>query len=163
MTVVYIGLGSNLDAPRHQVESAIEELRRMPASDWQGVSPLYRSQPVGPQDQPDYINAVAQLDTRLPPLALLDLLQGIEQAHHRRRDAERWGARTLDLDLLLYGEDIIDSARLTVPHPQMVNRAFVLKPLHDLAPSLVIPGLGAVSELLARVNSDDLEKLDHAD
>lgn len=159
MSVVYIGLGSNLDAPRRQIESAIDELQRLPASNWQAVSPLYRSRPVGPQDQPDYVNAVAKLDTRLQPLALLDMLQGIEQAHHRRRDGERWGARTLDLDVLLYGDEIIDSARLTVPHAEIARRSFVLRPLHDLTPDLVIPGLGGVSDLLAQVATTDLEQI----
>lgn len=157
MTTVYIGLGSNLDAPRQQLASALAELGRLPDTDRCTASSLYRSRPVGPQDQPDYVNAVAALDTRLAPLDLLDRLQAIEQQHGRRRDGVRWGARTLDLDVLLYGDAIINSPRLIVPHPEMTNRGFVLKPLHELAPDLEIPGVGTASELLARVNTDDLE------
>ncbi|MCS3902176.1 2-amino-4-hydroxy-6-hydroxymethyldihydropteridine diphosphokinase [Methylohalomonas lacus] len=163
MTTVYIGLGSNLDAPRQQLASALAELGRLPETDRCTASPLYRSRPVGPQDQPDYLNAVACLETRLAPLDLLDRLQAIEQQQGRRRDGVRWGARTLDLDVLLYGDAIIDSPRLTVPHPEMANRGFVLKPLHDLAPNLAIPGLGPVSDLLARMNTDDLEVIADAE
>lgn len=159
MPAVYIGLGSNLDAPRRQLESAIEALRQLPETDWLGVSPLYRSQPVGPQDQPDYVNAVAAIDTRLPPLQVLDALQAIEQQHGRRRDGERWGPRTLDLDVLLYGDEIIRQPRLTIPHPEMPRRGFVLKPLYDLAPALTIPGVGAVADLLAQISTTDLERI----
>lgn len=158
MPAVYIGLGSNLNAPRRQIESAIEALRQLPETDWLGVSPLYRSQPVGPQDQPDYVNAVAAIDTRLSPLQVLDALQAIEQQHGRRR-GERWGPRTLDLDVLLYGDEIIKQPRLTIPHPEMPRRGFVLRPLYDLAPALIIPGVGAVTDLLAQVSTADLEKV----
>lgn len=163
MTRVFIGLGSNLEAPRRQVETALVALEQLPQSRLIGRSPLYRSKPVGPQDQPDFVNAVALLDTDLEALALLDQLQAIEQQHHRQRDGQRWGARTLDLDILLYGNEQIHNARLTVPHPEIPNRGFVLKPLHDLAPELNVPGQGAVSELLARVATDDLEKLADAE
>lgn len=159
MPRVYIGIGSNLDTPRHQVEAAIDELRQLPASHWVMCSPIYRSQPVGPQDQPEYVNAVAAIDTDTEAEALLDMLQAIEQQHGRRRDGRRWGARTLDLDILLYGDECISTDRLQVPHPEMHRRSFVLKPLHDIEPSLMIPGLGSLDSLLAQVSTADLESL----
>lgn len=159
MPRVYIGIGSNLDSPRHQVEVAIDELHQLPASDWVMCSPIYRSHPVGPQDQPDYVNAVAAIDTDTEAEVLLDMLQSIEQQHGRRRDGRRWGARTLDLDILLYGDECISTDRLQVPHPEMHRRSFVLKPLHDIEPSLMIPGLGSLDSLLAQVSTADLEPL----
>jgi len=161
MPRVYIGLGSNLDAPRRQVETALAELRELPDSRWLGSSSLYRSRPVGPQDQPDYVNAVAVIDTGLEAEDLLDALQAIERSHGRRR-GRRWGERTLDLDILLYGEETIHSERLRVPHPEMHRRGFVLKPLQDLAPGLVIPGLGELGTLLRQVDTGDLEPLGDA-
>lgn len=163
MTRVYIGLGSNLAAPRRQLESALASLKQLPSSRWLGHSPLYRSQPVGPQDQPDYVNAVAVIETDLEALALLDELQAIEQQHGRKRDGERWGARTLDLDILLYGDARLQDERLTVPHPEIPNRGFVLQPLYDLAPTVNVPGLGPVADLLARVSTDDLERIADAE
>ena len=159
MPRVYIGIGSNLDSPRLQVETAIAELRRLPDSNWVKCSPIYRSQPVGPQDQPDYVNAVAAIETETEAEVLLDTLQTIEQRHGRRRDGQRWGARTLDLDILLYGDEHISTDRLQVPHPEMQRRGFVLKPLHDIEPSLMIPGLGSLESLLTRVSTTDLEPL----
>jgi 2-amino-4-hydroxy-6-hydroxymethyldihydropteridine diphosphokinase len=147
---VYVALGANLDDPQLQVRSAFDELARLPQSALRARSPLYRTPPVGPPGQPDYINAVAALETRLAPRALLDALQGIECAHGRCRDGTRWGPRPLDLDILLYGDRQIDEPGLQVPHPRMAGRAFVLVPLADLAPaSLSIPGLGLLGELLA--------------
>jgi 2-amino-4-hydroxy-6-hydroxymethyldihydropteridine diphosphokinase len=133
----YIGLGSNLDDPLNQIEQAALELAALPGCQLLALSPRYRSAPMGPADQPDYINAVAALATQLEPLALLDALQAIEQQHGRQR-LLRWGARTLDLDLLLYGEQTIDHPRLMVPHPGMLERAFVLVPLADIAAQLVL-------------------------
>ncbi|MDR9439508.1 MAG: 2-amino-4-hydroxy-6-hydroxymethyldihydropteridine diphosphokinase [Halomonas sp.] len=133
----WIGLGSNLDGPREHVERALSELERLPLTHRIAASRLYASSPVGPTDQPDYINAVAHLETRLSPLALLDQLQALEQRHGRVR-GRRWGPRTLDLDLLLFDEQRITLPRLTVPHPEMTRRAFVLVPLFELAPSLVL-------------------------
>jgi len=159
MPRVYIGIGSNLAAPREQVETALAELRQLPGGESLIASPLYRSKPVGPQDQPDYVNAVAALDTDTGPEVLLDALQSIEQEHDRRRDGERWGARTLDLDILLYGDERIDTERLRVPHPEMPRRGFVLQPLHDIAPGLTIPGHGALASLLAAISTADLERL----
>lgn len=157
MPMAYIGLGSNLDGPRQQVATAITALQRLPDSVWHGHSPLYRSRPVGPQDQPDYVNAAAAIDTSMEAEALLDVLQAIEQQHGRRRDGERWGARTLDLDLLLYGDQHIDTPRLKVPHPELHRRGFVLRPLYDLNRTLEIPGYGSITGLLADVATDDLE------
>jgi 2-amino-4-hydroxy-6-hydroxymethyldihydropteridine diphosphokinase len=136
---VYIGLGSNLASPLRQVRVAIAELAQLPQSRLCAISPLYRSRPLGPAGQPDYINAVAALETTLTPLELLDGLQAIEKRHGRKRGAVRWGPRTLDLDLLLYGDAVIDEPRLTVPHPEMAQRGFVLRPLADIAPLLRLP------------------------
>lgn len=133
--ITYIGLGSNLASPIEQVRQALEGLATLPLSRLVISSSLYASRPVGPQDQPDFINAVAALETRLSPLALLDQLQALEQQHRRRRQ-RHWGPRTLDLDLLLYGNELIETPRLSVPHPQMTARAFVLAPLAEIAPSL---------------------------
>ncbi|WP_075879525.1 2-amino-4-hydroxy-6-hydroxymethyldihydropteridine diphosphokinase [Vreelandella massiliensis] len=138
-SLAYIGLGSNLEDPVQQVEQALYALDRLPLSRCVGTSSLYRSQPVGPQDQPDFINAVAALETRLSPLALLDQLQALEQRHRRRRE-RRWGPRTLDLDMLLFNHTDIDHPRLRVPHPLMHTRAFVLGPLNELAPHLRLNG-----------------------
>jgi 2-amino-4-hydroxy-6-hydroxymethyldihydropteridine diphosphokinase len=134
----WIGLGSNLDDPRRHVEQALEQLDRLPLTRRRLASRLHVSRPVGPQDQPDFINAVALLETRLSPLALLDQLQALEQAHRRVR-ARRWGPRTLDLDLLLFDDSVLALPRLSVPHPELTHRAFVVLPLLELAPDLVLP------------------------
>jgi len=147
MTRVHVGLGSNLDDPRRQLESAFEALAALPETVLVTRSSLYRSAPMGPADQPDYLNAVAALDTELAPLALLDALQDIEQAQRRVR-SRRWGPRTLDLDLLLYGDRQIDLPRLQVPHPGMHQRCFVLLPLLEVAGDIEIPERGRVSALL---------------
>ncbi|WP_295885137.1 2-amino-4-hydroxy-6-hydroxymethyldihydropteridine diphosphokinase [uncultured Thiohalocapsa sp.] len=149
---VYIGLGANLDDPRRHVERAADALTRLPASRVTQVSRLYRTAPVGPADQPDYINAVARLDTRLAPRALLAALQALERAHGRVRDGTRWGPRTLDLDILMFGARHVAWPGLTLPHPQARRRAFVLVPLAEVAPpGLDIPGQGRLSALLAAV------------
>jgi len=135
---VYIGLGSNLDDPLSQVRAAIDELAALPQSRLHAVSPLYRTPPLGPADQPDYINAVVAVDTDLEPLTLLDELQRIEHYHGRVRSL-RWGPRTLDLDLLLYGDRTIASERLIVPHPGLSERPFVIFPLQAIAPELILP------------------------
>ena len=149
---VYIGIGANLDDPVRQVSSALDELAVLPRTSLVKKSSLYRTPPMGPPDQPDYINAVAELETWLAPLELLDELQRVEQLHRRVRGAQRWGPRTLDLDLLLYGAQHIDQPRLSVPHPGLAERAFVLLPLVEIAPDLTVPGLGAVTGLAARVS-----------
>ncbi len=160
LVTAYIGLGSNLDDPVGQVSDAFVELAAIADTELTARSPLYRSDPIGPPGQPDYINAVARLSTALAAEALLDALQAIEQAHRRQRDVH-WGPRTLDLDLLLYGELEIDSARLQVPHPHLAVRAFVLYPLADIASDLSVPGHGALSTLLAACPAVGLERLDH--
>jgi len=155
----YIGLGSNLDNPVDQVNQARAAIAALPEVAEIGFSPLYRSLPVGPQDQPDYINAVMRVVTELAPLALLRQLQQIENQHGRLR-LVRWGARTLDLDVLLYGQQAIDEPDLIVPHPELARRAFVLYPLADVAGAdLVVPGLGLLSQLLAACPADGLRKL----
>jgi 2-amino-4-hydroxy-6-hydroxymethyldihydropteridine diphosphokinase len=155
----YVALGSNVEHPPEQVRRALAELNHIGGSRVMRHSALYRSAPVGPADQPDYVNAVACLLTTLGPLALLRELQAIERSHGRVRGAERWGPRTLDLDLLLYDEISLNTPQLTVPHPRMHERGFVLVPLHEIAPELHVPGHGTVSELLARVPSDDVQRL----
>jgi 2-amino-4-hydroxy-6-hydroxymethyldihydropteridine diphosphokinase len=145
-----IGLGSNLDDPVRQVGSALDELAGLPLSRLLRRSSLYRSPPMGPTDQPDYVNAAALIETALEPLELLDVLQAIEAAHGRRREL-RWGPRTLDLDLLVYGDLRLDHPRLTLPHPGIAGRAFVLVPLAEIAPDLELPGTGSVAAAAAAV------------
>jgi 2-amino-4-hydroxy-6-hydroxymethyldihydropteridine diphosphokinase len=158
-TRAYVGLGSNLDNPREQVLKALAALGELPGTRLVARSRFYRSAPLGPADQPAYFNAVAALDTGLSALDLLYALQGIEQRQGRVRGALRWGPRTLDLDLLLYGESCISTPQLTVPHPGLHERAFVLYPLYELAPALWIPGRGALGDLIRRCSPAGLEPL----
>ncbi len=158
MQTAFVGIGSNLDRPEAHVARAARELQALPDSRLLERSPLYRSAALGPAGQADYVNAVAMLETSLAPHRLLDGLQAIEHRHGRVR-GERWGPRTLDLDLLLYGEQCIDTARLQVPHPEMHRRSFVLIPLYDIAPDLVVPGMGAVSDLIASLSESGLCRL----
>ncbi len=139
---------------------AFDELARIPASRVTARSPLYRSAPLGPPDQPDYINAVAALETGLAPHALLEELRAIERRHGRLRDGTRWGPRTLDLDLLLYGDALLETPELSLPHPGLHQRAFVLYPLHDVAPALQVPGKGSVRELRDRLGAADIRRLE---
>ena len=168
MIETYIGLGANLDNPRAQVSQAIDELAHLPQSCLLAVSSLYHSVPMllpeqvksGTPVQPDYINAVAKLETALAPHVLLDQLQAIERAHGRCRDARRWSARTLDLDILLYGHQQLDDERLQLPHVGVAVRNFVLYPLAELAPqTLKIPGMGRLADLLNRCSPEGLEKI----
>lgn len=154
----YIGLGANLAQPLAQLQQAVAALRLLPASQLVAVSSFYGSKPMGPQDQPDYVNAVAALDTELSAEALLDALQQIEQQQGRQRKDERWGPRTLDLDILLYGDDIINSERLTVPHYGLKQREFVLYPLAEIAPNLRLPDGSVLSSLLQQVPLNGLQK-----
>ena len=156
--LVYIGLGSNLENPEFQVKTAIEALARLPLSRLQSRSSLYLSAPMGPKDQPDYLNAVVELRTELDPEALLDQLQAIERAQGRVR-VQHWGPRTLDLDILLYGEDEIATERLTIPHPGIAERNFVLYPLAEINGQLDIPGLGRVQSLLEQCQRSGLSRL----
>lgn len=156
---VYIGLGSNLDEPVKQIRTAIAELKTIEKTTFVNSSSLYKSPPMGPQDQPDYINAVAQCDTELSPLEFLAALQALEQQHGRIRN-RHWGERTLDLDLLLYGQDIVDLPQLQVPHPGIAERAFVLYPLAEIAADLRLPKFGEVNELLANCPLDGLQRIE---
>ncbi|MGD1991042.1 MAG: 2-amino-4-hydroxy-6-hydroxymethyldihydropteridine diphosphokinase [Chromatiales bacterium] len=156
MTRAYIGLGSNLDNPRDQVLDALRELALEEGIQLLAQSSLYLSEPMGPQDQPEFINAVAVIETTLEPLVLLEVLQAIEKKHARKRE-RHWGPRTLDLDLLLYGEERISHPDLTVPHPGIPERSFVLLPLREVAPGLAIEGLGNVDELLQKLGNPVLE------
>ncbi len=152
----YIGLGSNLDNPAWQLDTALRSLDQIPDTRLVKNSSFYRSAPLGPSEQPDFINAVALLDSDLAPGQLLAWLQSIENSQGRVRNGQRWGPRTLDLDLLLYGRHVIDEADLKVPHPGIRYRNFVLVPLLELAPQLEIPGLGRVDELLDAVGRDGI-------
>lgn len=157
---VFIGLGANLAEPIAQLERAVQALRQHPELQFYRLSSFYGSKPMGPQDQPDYVNAVAWLKTELAPEPLLDLLQAIELAQGRQRKDERWGPRTLDLDILLYGELQLVSPRLTLPHYGMASREFVLYPLAEIAPELLVPGLGSVAALVAKVPRNGLTILE---
>ncbi|RRW43948.1 2-amino-4-hydroxy-6-hydroxymethyldihydropteridine diphosphokinase [Pseudomonas luteola] len=161
MERVYIGLGSNLAEPRTQLESALAALSTLPQSRLVSRSSLYGSDPLGPADQPRYVNAVAALDTALEPLALLDELQAIEQQQGRVRKDERWGPRTLDLDILLFGSHTINEPRLTVPHYHMHARAFVLYPLAEIASDeLRLPDGSLLQALLDQCPFVGLERLE---
>lgn len=149
MATAYIGLGSNLQEPARQLREALQALTDTTGISEVTPSPFYQSVAVGPGVQPDYVNAVARLQTSLSPLALLDALQAIEQSQGRERGAIRWTARTLDLDLLLYDDQIIETERLNVPHPRMSERNFVLYPLHDLAPKLSLSDGRTIESLLS--------------
>ncbi len=155
MIRAYIGLGSNLNDPVQQVQAALAALSDLPETRCVRHSSLYRSAPLGQSDQPDYINAVAMLDTRLSARQFLTELQAMEHIHGRVRGAERWGPRPLDLDMLLYGDLQLESEELTVPHPRLAERSFVLYPLCEIAPDLEIPGLGGVQQLMAACRARD--------
>ena len=158
--VAHVGLGSNLADPHAQVVSALAALARLPRSRLLRRSRLYASAPWGVADQPEFVNAVAALETALPARALMQALLAIERAAGRVRDDTRWGPRILDLDLLLYGDAVIDEPGLHVPHPHLHERAFVLLPLAEVAPDLVLPGHGAVAALAVRAGSAGLRLLD---
>jgi 2-amino-4-hydroxy-6-hydroxymethyldihydropteridine diphosphokinase len=157
---VFIGLGSNLENPLEQVRTAINDMKDMMSTELVACSSLYKSPPMGPQDQPDYINAVIELKTTLTPHTLLDELQKIEQQHGRIRK-RHWGERTLDLDVLIYDELIIDDDRLTVPHPGIAERAFVVYPLAELDDTLLIPGLGQVGQIIKMCPQEGLQQLEN--
>lgn len=148
----YVGIGSNLDSPRDQVERAVAALAEIADTILVRTSPLYKSGALDGSDQPDYVNAVSALLTQLDANALLESLRAIEQAQGRTRNDEKWGPRTLDLDLLVYSSDPIGEKELKVPHSGIRERNFVLLPLADIAPNLRIPGLGSVSGLAAGVD-----------
>ncbi|SJM90396.1 2-amino-4-hydroxy-6-hydroxymethyldihyropteridine pyrophosphokinase [Crenothrix polyspora] len=157
--IAYIGMGSNLANPVDQLTRAYQTIATINGVQIQALSAFYHSPPMGPQDQPDYVNAVLAITTQLLPLDLLHSLQTIENQQGRAR-AERWGARTLDLDILLYGDQYIVLPELIIPHIGLTQRAFVLYPLYDIAPQLHIPGKGDLKDLRSRCPLDGLKRLD---
>lgn len=159
-TNTFIGLGSNLNQPLQQIHNALVKLATLSKSCLLRHSSLYRTPPIGPPNQPDYINAVALLATQLHPIELLQQLQHIEKSQGRIRTDIRWEARTLDLDMLLYGEMCIQEPQLTIPHPRMHQRAFVLIPLYEIADkNLWIPGIGRLEELFKTCNDSGVQRL----
>ncbi len=163
VSTAWVGVGGNLGEPLTTVPEAIDAL-----ADSLGVenctrSSLYRTAPRELETQPDFINAVACVETTLTPLGLLNLLQEIENRFGRLRDTVRFGPRKIDLDLLIFGELIIESKQLTVPHPRMHERGFVLGPLYEIAPGLTIPGCGSVSDLLAKCSDQRVSRVEQAD
>ncbi|XKM14088.1 2-amino-4-hydroxy-6-hydroxymethyldihydropteridine diphosphokinase [Orbaceae bacterium ac157xtp] len=157
MTTAYIALGANLGDPLTQANLALKAIKQIPNTQCVAVSPLYRSKPLGPQDQPDYLNAVIELDTQLAPLDLLHALQQIESQLGRERKDIRWGARTIDLDILLFGDLVVQSAELTVPHYDMKNREFVIYPLYDLAPNLIFPDGEKIANIIKRLDKNEMK------
>lgn len=157
--LAYIGIGSNLDDPVRQVKEALVELEALPDSILAAHSSLYRSKPMGPADQPDYINAVAALETLLSADELLKALQRIEDLLGRERSAGKWAPRSMDLDLLLYGRKTIRTDTLTIPHPGMHERDFVIIPLHEIAGNITVPGHGQLSALIANCANHSVTQL----
>lgn len=148
-----IGLGGNLGDVRPRLDAATDALGALPGVRVLVRSRFYRTPPWGNVDQPDFVNAAIAVETSLSAHGLLDAMLATERAFGRLRDGERWGPRTLDLDLLAFGDAVIDDARLTVPHPRIPERAFVLLPLADIAADTVLPGLGRVADLLAAIDA----------
>lgn len=163
MIRAFVGLGSNLGAglasPADRIEAAFADLDRIAMSRVVKRSALYANPPFGPVAQPEFVNAAVLLQTELSARALLEELRLIEKQHGRVRDGSRWGPRSLDLDILVYGNAVLDEPDLHVPHRGLPERNFVLYPLNDLDPDLVVPGLGALRELLAKRPADGLRKL----
>lgn len=159
MHTVYLGLGANLNAPRKQIHAAVTALKALKDVEFVCVSHDYASKPMGPQDQPDYVNAVACVKTALKPEQLLDLTQAIELEHGRVRKEERWGPRTLDIDILLFGNDVINTPRLTVPHYGLTEREFVVYPLLEIAPTLVLPNNQSLADITKTLPLNDLQQL----
>ncbi len=157
----YIGLGSNLSDPQVQITTALQELNSILDTRLLEASSLYASKPMGPSDQPDYVNAVAKIFTYLPPERLLAELQSIEQAHRRQRKGQRWGPRTLDLDIILFGDVQIESKTLQIPHYGVAEREFVLIPLQELQADLIIPGRGTVEELITELPPYELSRIEN--
>jgi 2-amino-4-hydroxy-6-hydroxymethyldihydropteridine diphosphokinase len=157
MALAFIGLGSNLSDPQAQIVKAIDAIAQLEGCSIETVSSLYFSRPMGPQDQPNYMNAVLSLNTNLAPLALLDALQAIENNSGRVRKDNRWGARILDLDILLYDIEVINTERLTIPHYGIKLREFVLLPLAEIAPELCLPDGDNISELSKNIDHNGLK------
>ena len=154
MIIAYIAIGSNLASPLEQVNAAVQALGEIPQSKIVAVSSFYRTPPLGPQDQPDYLNAAVVLETALNAETLLDNTQRIELQQGRVRKAERWGPRTLDLDIMLFGHETINTERLTVPHYDMKNRGFMLWPLFEVAPDLIFPDGIPLRTILDNLNAE---------
>lgn len=152
----FIGLGSNLSNPVEQIMTAKASIGRSDGISGRAFSSLYRSLPMGPADQPEYVNAVMAVETTLTAGELFRVMQTVENSQGRVRRGERWGARTLDLDLLLYGRDILETEELTIPHYGLTERAFVLYPLAEISPNLIVPNKGALAELLKHCPRDGL-------
>jgi 2-amino-4-hydroxy-6-hydroxymethyldihydropteridine diphosphokinase len=159
--VAYVGIGSNLDQPAEQVQRALDALSQLPQTRLVLQSSLYGSKPLGPALQPDFVNAVAGLLTQLPAAAFFGALRALESVLGREPSRVRWGPRRIDLDLLLFDAERLDSAELTLPHPGIVQRNFVLYPLLEMAPELNVPGRGRVAELAARVDAAGIWRLDN--
>ena len=157
MNRVYLALGSNLADPLHQVRNALDALAAIPQTQRAAVSAFYRTPPYGPPDQPDYLNAAVALDTQLSPEALLDHTQRIELEQGRVRKAERWGPRTLDLDIMLFGDRVLRTPRLTVPHYDMLNRAFMLVPLLEIAPQARLPDGRYLADIAAKLDCSAIQ------
>lgn len=155
----FVALGSNLEDPVRQLGRAFEALAELPDTRLVSESPMYRNQAVGPEPQPAYVNAVAKIDTGLNPHALLDALQKTEISLGRAPNRARWAPRIIDLDLLIYDDLEIRDERLTVPHPEICRRRFVLLPLSDIAPDLIVPGCGPVDDLLSRAPRHDMQRI----
>jgi 2-amino-4-hydroxy-6-hydroxymethyldihydropteridine diphosphokinase len=156
--LAYIGLGSNLNNPKQQIKTAVMALHTSTDIEVVNLSSLYQSPPIDDSNQPDYINAIAQVNTHLTPLELLYICQQIETNQHRIRE-KKWGARTIDLDIIIYGVQVVASKKLVIPHPEMMNRAFVLVPLAELEDDLKVPVLGNIQELIAKLGDYQLTKL----
>ncbi|MDC9590966.1 2-amino-4-hydroxy-6-hydroxymethyldihydropteridine diphosphokinase [Xenorhabdus sp. XENO-10] len=156
MTRVYIAIGSNLVNPLQQVNNALAALKKIPDTTLVVRSSFYRTKPMGPQDQPDYLNLAVALETQLSPETLLDHTQSIELEQGRVRKDERWGPRTLDLDIMLFGDHIIATERLTIPHYGLKQREFMLYPLAEIAPNLVFPDGETLAERLKQVPENGL-------
>lgn len=162
MNTAFIGLGSNLSEPEQQIRLAVKAIGQLPEVNNRLVSALYFSRPMGPQDQPNYMNAVLKIETSLPALKLLDGLQSIENKAGRVRKDNRWGPRILDLDILLFNNEIIENERLTVPHYGLKEREFVLTPLVEIAPDLILPDGNSIKLLSSQVPNNGLKVYDHS-
>lgn len=162
MSRAFVALGANLGDPAATLAQALRDLDHVERTRVTGRSRFYCTPAVGPGPQPDYVNAVASVETALPPRRLLEALHAIEARHGRVRDGARWGPRTLDLDLLIYDELALSEPGLRLPHPEMTRRGFVLVPLVELAPDVVIPGFGPAAEALRRAGSAGIVPLDAA-
>jgi len=156
--LVYIGLGSNLKGPKKQIEKALRILSQAKEITLLSVSSFYQSKPLLDIPGPNYLNAVCKIETDLSAFDLLNFCQEIEDNQHRVREV-KWASRTIDLDILLYGDQVLATKRLTIPHPEITNRAFVLLPLFEIEPGLKVPLLGPLKALLERIEPSDVEKL----